>query len=376
MIVVTAVIPPSNPRYFAYCNFPCPSCVKPESFGIQSCSGTRTGGNTVPQGVFPYVDGANVINGGVPQAANLTLHLETIRDTVDTILPNTNYSGNGVLDFENWTPNWDENNSPDDSWHGIVYQLMSLNIVRIAHPTWNDTQIAAAARHDFQTAAINFFVQTLKLLKELRPKAKWGFYGLPLNIYASGCVRVNGELKCGYSSPTIGPTYRGYNDEIKAVWQESTALYPSVYLPPQHSMNYSYWQEVLSEYVADTITETIRLATLYNSTASLPVLGFYWAYYHNGTTYLTAADVALVISQSYLPPMSTGLILWGYTDDALPSYFRNVEGPLFESQVWSASNCSTASCSAHGWCRTPFVSQDTSCICDQGYTGVSCEKVQ
>eukprot|EP01050_Picozoa_sp_SAG11_P015888 SAG11_NODE_2106_length_3813_cov_2.317447_5_plen_88_part_00 len=54
---------------------------------------------------------------------------------------------------------------------------MSIKLVKEAHLTWSTAQVAAEAEKQFNAAALDFFVQTLKTCQSIRPKAKWGFYG-------------------------------------------------------------------------------------------------------------------------------------------------------------------------------------------------------
>lgn len=69
------------------------------------------------QGEFPTIsDSWKIVNGGVPQNANLTDHLETLARDVVHWIPDPNWSGNAVLDFEDWTTVWDLNGGEGD-WH-------------------------------------------------------------------------------------------------------------------------------------------------------------------------------------------------------------------------------------------------------------------
>ena len=124
------------------------------------------------QGFFPTISASGeIVNGGVPQNANLTAHLERLAKTVVDWIPDPDWSGNAVLDFEAWTTVWELNNGAGD-WHSARYVNYSIYLEKLKHPDWNDSAIVAAAKGEFQTAATNFFVQTLKTVTELRPKVK------------------------------------------------------------------------------------------------------------------------------------------------------------------------------------------------------------
>ena len=57
--------------------------------------------------LFPLIQKAPLpnLNGGVPQAANLTTHLAQLRKSLPSGIP-ANYTGVAAIDFENWTPIW------------------------------------------------------------------------------------------------------------------------------------------------------------------------------------------------------------------------------------------------------------------------------
>lgn len=92
-----------------------------------------------------------------------------------------------MLDFEAWSPRWDDNTNTDAGYHFIGYQLLSLELVYQQDPNATIIEAEAKAKKDFESAAINFFVRTLQTARSLRPKAKWGFYGFP---------GYGGEMEC------------------------------------------------------------------------------------------------------------------------------------------------------------------------------------
>ena len=93
------------------------------------------------------------------------------------------WDGNAVFDFEAWTPVWIQNIG-SGGWHSKAYQNLSYVLVEQQHPTWNVSQIYAEAKKQFETAALNWMVQTLRAVKKLRPNVKTGFYGYALHVIA------------------------------------------------------------------------------------------------------------------------------------------------------------------------------------------------
>lgn len=199
-----------------------------------------------------------------------------------------------MFDFEDWTPVWAQNIG-SGSWHSSVYQTASEELVKAAHPTWNSSQVYAAAKQEFEAAALNFMVQTLKVVKELRPNAKTGFYGcavlgvarlgralpgctvrptthanprptrrrLPANPIEPCAYEHTDHPECGYNCPIFGDIYRAENDAIQALWDESTALFPSIYLPPFTP------SPALQNYVNGTVTVRGWRWKLWNADATV-----------------------------------------------------------------------------------------------------------
>jgi hyaluronoglucosaminidase len=146
------------------------------------------------QGVFPTIsESGKKVNGGVPQRANLSEHLQRLASDVTHWIPDPEWSGNAVLDFEAWTTVWELNTDSGD-WHSLRYPAYSVELEEEAHPDWDIKDIYLQARKQFNVSALNFFAKTLETLTTLRPKAKWGFYGLPMNFYGpcegSGTVSI------------------------------------------------------------------------------------------------------------------------------------------------------------------------------------------
>jgi hypothetical protein len=57
------------------------------------------------------------------QAADLQLHLEALQPLISQWIPDQQFAGNAVLDFEAWSPVFDQNDVTGSHWHGKVYQV-------------------------------------------------------------------------------------------------------------------------------------------------------------------------------------------------------------------------------------------------------------
>lgn len=229
-----------------------------------------------------------------------------------------------------------DSNDGTGNWHSGLYQEYSKQLVRAEHPEYNNSQVEAAARQEFETAAIAFFVETLETVKSLRPKAKWGFYGFPANQYLP-CLGTSTAPLCGYDAPVIGDVFRAENDAIQAVFSASTGIFPSIYLPPRPAgWSEDYSNLVNAQYINSTTAEAIRLARV-GGGASV-VRPYAWAFYHNGTTTLSAADTSSVVSQAFQPPEGDGVIIWGDADsfktDALDqAWLSKYGGPMMQKSM-------------------------------------------
>ena len=147
-------------------------------YGIKTNNFTVCGGMT--GAIMPRLsaDGAP-IRGGVPQSANfsVSVFLAGLSQAIAARIPDPQYDGLAVFDFEAFTPIWSEDTGAG-GWHSKAYRTYSVKLVRQAHPTWTAAQVEAQAILEFETAATQLFVSALEQGKKLRPKALWGFYGM------------------------------------------------------------------------------------------------------------------------------------------------------------------------------------------------------
>jgi hypothetical protein len=82
-----------------------------QEYGFAPGSMTQTGnGCSTPnchpwsQGLWPSIsDTAHPINGGVPQNASLDAHVANLKQTVVDWIPDPEWDGNAVFDFEAWS---------------------------------------------------------------------------------------------------------------------------------------------------------------------------------------------------------------------------------------------------------------------------------
>lgn len=170
-------------------------------------------------GLYPrYTSQAEAVNGGVPQNASLDEHLRVASEDIHAYIPDRDFQGLAVVDWESWRPVWERN------WDSKqVYWEASRALVRSKHPDWSPAQVDAAAKLEFEEAGRKFMEETLKLGQEERPNGLWGYYGFPncYNYYSHKSTNYTGEC------PAIEMKR---NDELLWLWNVSSALYPDIYL--------------------------------------------------------------------------------------------------------------------------------------------------
>lgn len=170
-------------------------------------------------GLYPrYSSQAEAINGGVPQNASLDEHLRAASEDIRTLIPDRDFQGLAVVDWESWRPVWERNwDSKEVYWEG------SRALVRSRHPDWSPAQVDAAARLEFDEAGRKFMEETLKLGQQERPNGLWGYYGFPncYNYYSSKSTNYTGECPDAEIKR---------NDGLLWLWNVSSALYPDIYL--------------------------------------------------------------------------------------------------------------------------------------------------
>ena len=146
---------------------------------IQNQNDAINGGNITlftDLGQFPSFGMLNntVVNNGLPQLGNLSLHLSKVEEDIESLMPDLNFTGLAVIDFQSWNPPFQHNFDKQQ-----IYQDKSMAEVRKRYPEWNDTQVRERAANEFNEAARAFLEGTLQLAHKLRPNGLWGYMGYP-----------------------------------------------------------------------------------------------------------------------------------------------------------------------------------------------------
>ncbi|XP_066297469.1 hyaluronidase-1-like [Branchiostoma lanceolatum] len=289
-------------------------------------------------GFYPYYDdNATAINGGIPQVVNITAHLGKAAEDIVTGIPDPDYRGLGVIDWEKWNPVWHRNH--------VIYKNASRDLVEKRHPDWPKDKIEAVAKEEFETAARTMFEETILLARKLRPKGFWGYYHFP------ACYNDRKRRNTtGHSCPE---KEKESNNQIRWLFQDSTVIYPSIYLPHRFGS-----AEDSREFVFFRIKEAFRMrASRTEQNTSIPVYVYTRFVYVQIGEYLTKTDLSNTIGQT-ANLGADGIVIWGsYLDTKtkekclkLQSYLQTTLGPYIFNITTAAARCSQQLCSGHGRC--------------------------
>ena len=150
------------------------------------------------------------VNGGIPQLANLTLHLERVAEDVKRLFPDPDFSGMVVIDQEMWQPDLKFWGDPAPAARWNAYQNASFALAG------GDKDAAVAA---WNASALHLMVRTLEVAQSVRPRGRFGYYGV-LN-----CPDAQLDVGGGVCNPQV----RARNDALAPLWRASSTWFPSIY---------------------------------------------------------------------------------------------------------------------------------------------------
>ncbi|XP_028261753.1 hyaluronidase-1 [Parambassis ranga] len=293
-------------------------------------------------GLYPRYSGrGEPVNGGVPQNSSLEEHLRVASDDIRSYIPDRDFQGLAVVDWESWRPVWERNwESKQVYWEG------SKALVRSRHPDWSPAQVEAAARVEFEEVARKYMEETIKLGQEERPKGLWGYYGFPncYNYYNRKITNYTGEC------PAVELKR---NNELFWLWNASSALYPDIYLSLELR---GLGREVLL-YTHHRILEAMRVAAQATPSAP-PVFPYARIVYTYTLEFLSQEHLVYTVGESAAVG-SAGVVLWGdhafskskATCNAVKSYIDDTLGPYLVNVTAAAVLCSQSICSSQGRCQ-------------------------
>lgn len=271
------------------------------------------------------------INGGLPQLGNLTQHLDQVR--IDASKLPADFSGYAVIDWEEWTPWLDAN--------AALYYNRSLALA-------NGSLAAATAA--WNASSLKFMVQTLEVAKQVRPLAKWGYFGV------IGCTFDTATEACR-------PEFQRHNDALLPLWRAQTALYPELYAScPFHGAPAACDASAkLPLKLAARMQEARRVVSLLNQPDRLPIIAFTWAALYTAECAADGHQCPRMENPSDLHAEfelahaagASGLIVWGANSDVrhspsdcddFASYLRTTLGPVLQRITTHDANQAATRC--------------------------------
>jgi hypothetical protein len=335
-----------------------------------------------------------VVNGGLPQAGNLTLHLERLQADLLALLPAA-AAGACLLDPEFWRAEW--------NYTGADYQ--SASVARAAAglpPGTPAAAVRAAAAAQYEAGARAFFEGSLRAVARWFPGCRAGIYAYPLNDWSFG----------GYEGPRAA-AMRAENDALQWLWETSGALFPSIYLTSPRVSKYD--GQTTAGYATSTVAEAVRCAAAgagapertpaaaaaaaaarptpaaaarraagvdggaENSTRPL-VLPMMWYVYDAFPRPAPGAPWALLsdddtrdVAAAPAAAGADGLLVWGavgappFAPQPLATYLAATLGPALNASFAAAEACARQRCSARGRCAP-----GGACACVPPASGPDC----
>ncbi|KAJ1069027.1 PREDICTED: hyaluronidase-3 isoform X1 [Capra hircus] len=356
-----------------------------EALGISANRGQHFHGQNVTifyknrLGFYPYFGPRGTAhNGGIPQAVPLGRHLARAAHQIRRSLW-PGFAGLAVLDWEEWCPLWAGN------WgRRQVYRAASWAWAQWVFPNLDPQEQLQKARAGFEQAARALMEDTLWLGRALQPQGLWGFYRFPA---------------CGNGWHGTASNYTGHchaaalahNTQLRWLWAASSALFPSIYLPPRLPPAHH------QAFVRYRLEEAFRVAVA-GHPHPLPVLAYSRLTHRSSGRFLSQDELVQTIGVSAALG-AAGVVLWGDLSFSsseeecwhLHDYLLGTLGPYVINVTRAAMACSHQRCHGHGRCAwqnpgqlevflhlqpdgSPGAWESFSCRCYQGWAGATCQE--
>ncbi|GCC34489.1 hypothetical protein chiPu_0012963 [Chiloscyllium punctatum] len=295
-------------------------------------------------GYYPYYDEVTgeSFNGGIPQLAPFDLHYAKAAEDFQYYIPSKELPGIAIINWENWRPQWIRNWDQKD-----IYRTKSVELVQQRNQLLNMSEIIVIAKKQFEEQAKNLMLKTLKLGKSLRPNHFWGYYLYP------ECYNYNYKDNNSNYSGSCPDIEIDRNNELLWLWNESTALFPSIYLQTMLRASVN-----AAKFVRHRIQEAKRVALLSSQEYSPPLYIYTRPVFTNAANeYLSEIDLVHTIGESAVLG-TAGFVLWGSLSMTktknvcleVANYVKEVLNPYILNVTSAAKLCSKILCQKKGRC--------------------------
>ncbi|XP_058047281.1 hyaluronidase isoform X1 [Ahaetulla prasina] len=293
-------------------------------------------------GVYPHIDDhGHFLHGIIPQNESLTKHLNKTKSDITRMIPLKTFHGLGVIDWENWRPQWDRNWGSKN-----VYRTRSIQFSRELHPDLSEAAIKRLAKQEYEKAGKSFMRDTLLLAEDMRPGGYWGYYLYP------DCYNYDYKKKPEQYTGKCPNIEISRNDQLLWLWRESTALFPSIYLEIilKSSAN-------ALKFVHHRLEESMRIASMARKDYALPVFVYARPFYAYTFEPLTEEDLVATIGETAAMG-AAGMVFWGSMQYAstieacqrVKDYMNSAFGRYIINVTSAAKICSHVLCNKKGRC--------------------------
>jgi hypothetical protein len=262
-------------------------------------------------------------NGGCPQNVSLEAHAAAVAEGIKVQVP-VDFDGYVSWDYEGWAPQYD----------GFL---------------WSPYHLLCGEQNGtvFEATAKAYYLKTLEVAKALRPKAKFGFYGMP-------------TIRAAYDSDGLLPDVgsQASNDQMAWLWEAVDFFAPELYL--------GLTTETVEQAEAGIrliMNETTRLSNKFCKGRKRVVTYSNMVDDRNHSWPIQSPEQ---IAVSLLTPFEFGItdavMIWGDSDaqgqpsnrrQQIQAYLTSTIAPVTKAFTESACACAKATCSGHGRCYDP-----------------------
>nr|XP_056702467.1 hyaluronidase-4-like [Euleptes europaea] len=245
-------------------------------------------------GYYPWYTPEDVpVNGGLPQNFSLQAHLEKASRDISYYIPDKDFTGLAIIDWEHWRPQWDRNWSRKD-----IYRRQSRKLISEMQVNISANIVEYLAKLSFEQSAKAFMKETLELGIKRRPKGLWGYYLYP------DCHNYNFYDQNYTGSCPESEVLR--NNELSWLWNSSAALYPSIGV--KKSLGNS---ENILRFSQFRVNESMRIASMTSHDYALPVFVYTRLDYKDEPLlFLSEQDLVSTIGESAALG-AAGIVIWG-----------------------------------------------------------------
>uniref|UniRef100_C6FX65 Hyaluronidase n=1 Tax=Phlebotomus arabicus TaxID=578135 RepID=C6FX65_9DIPT len=271
----------------------------------------------------------NGTHGGLPHRGNLTKHLEQLEADIKNCshinyIPE-NFTGMAVIDMESWRPVFRQNTGWMGIYRKLVFQEIDRNETLLNEIKKNETEIMKkknknpkmlnftclknrtnscfkVAAKIFEPMAIRFMNESISKLKELRPQAKWGYYGFPY------CFNIRKDNRTEDCSSLV----QRENNNTEWLFTSYEHWYPSVYISHDN-----FTVDDRLKLVRGRVKEYNRLRDTFNLTDKTKIYPYVWLLYNldNRTeVYLNGSDLNMTLTTLKNYTMD-GAVIWGMSQN-------------------------------------------------------------